>query len=152
MSLLYYSVEDCSRASELRHGRHALHIVAKRHAYRIYFRAWNRSSFPVMHAHSAGDGRDMRVQQQCHHAPAALHDGRHQHLACARPAVSRADLTCGTGDTHCTLLVSLQESVSCMASLVLDSLQHTHDIAQPDIRSVMGEDDLDDRLACKHVS
>lgn len=68
------------------------------------------------------------------------------------PLFPGQNLTCSTGDTHCTPLVSLQESVSCMASLVLDSLQHTHDIAQPDIRSVMGEDDWDDRLACKHVS
>ena len=72
------------------------------------------------------------------------------------PLFPGQNLTCSTGATHCTPLVSLQESVSCMASLVLDSLQHTHVLAQPDIRSqplsVMAADDWVDRLDCKHVS
>ena len=68
------------------------------------------------------------------------------------PLFPGQSLTCSTGCTACTPLVSLQKSVTCMASLVLDSLQHTCVLAQPDLRSVMAADDWDDGLARKHVS
>ena len=67
------------------------------------------------------------------------------------PLFPEQNLTCSTGDAHCTPLVALQESVPCMSSLVLDSLQYTHVLAQPDIRSVMALDDWDDGLAYSHV-
>ena len=51
------------------------------------------------------------------------------------PLFPGQNLTCSTGGTRHTLPGSLQESISCMASLVPNSLKHTHCLAQLDIRS-----------------